>query len=329
MKTFTVVLCGVSFCAAVGAGVWLNTDEPVDGTGNTAQAAAPASSERALSVSRATGFWAWGNLSAHKTDASQTNKSLDVLFAQALRPSNSAVTGHDAREKLRKLAKEDPVVMKQLMQSYDKESNSQTRQLIVSLLSGIEKPEVLDFSKQLALSSDTAQRKDGLTMLQYLSGDVPEVRPLILQALARDKSPDIIMMALAALKPPAENNTSASKDAAAVVAQLQELTTNADPNIRLQSIVQLGEWDKADSSQEQWARALEDQSPQVRQAAVTAIVQSGTQSDIVKAALMNMANNQNENQDVRGNALQVLERFTLSKDEAANYSQLRFQILGL
>jgi hypothetical protein len=327
-----VALYSVCFCAATAAGVWLSTDEPVNAATIAVQPVAAALSERTTSADHASSLWAWGNVGTNKTNSSKTNKSLDVLLAQALRASNTPVEGDDPREKLRKLAKEDSAVMKQLIASYDKESNIQVKQLIVSLLSSIDKPEALAFSKRLALSSDFTQRKDGLTMLQNLSSDLPEVRPIILQTLARDKSPDVIMMALAALRPPAESSTSnmpAAKDAAAVVAQLQELTKNADPNIRLQSIVQLAQWDKADSSQEHWAQALADQSPQVRQAAVTAIAQSGTQSDLVKAALMNMANNQNENKDVRGNALQVLERFTLSKDEAANFGQLRSQVLGL
>ena len=332
MKTIMVALYGVGFCAAVATGVWLSKDAPADATATAAQPLAPALSERPATADQASGLWAWGNAG---TSTSKMDEPWDVLLAQALRPSNQPVEGDDARDKLRMLAKEDPVVMKQLMESYDKETSIHARALLVSLLSSIEKPEVLAFSKRLALSRDMTQRKDGLSMLQNLSGDLPEVHPIILQTLSGDKAPEVIMLALAALKPPAsaENNTSQTsvpaRDAAAIVAQLQKLTRNADPNVRLQSILQLAQWDKADGSQEQWSQALADQSPQVRQAAVTAIVQSGTQSDTVKAALIVMANNPNESKDARGNALQVLEGFTLSKDEAASFSQLRSQILGL
>jgi hypothetical protein len=333
MKTITAVLYGIGFCAAAATGVWsMSTDAPADAAATAAQPMTSAAPERTASASHASGLWAWGNAGA---GAGKADEPVDALLAKALKPSNKPVEGDDSRDKLRKLVKEDPVVMKQLMESYDKESNNHARQLIVSLLSSVEKPEVLAFSKRLASSRDMTQRKDGFIMLQSLSGDSPEVHPIILQALSGDKSPDVIMLALAALKPPAsaENNPSQASvqatDAAAIVAQLQSLTRNADPHIRLQSILQLAQWDKADSSQEQWSQALSDQSAQVRQAAVTAIAQSGTQSDTVKAALLGMANNQNESKDVRGNALQVLERFTLSQDEAANFSRLRTQILGL
>ncbi|QAU33739.1 HEAT repeat domain-containing protein [Janthinobacterium sp. 17J80-10] len=334
MKTITAVLYGIGFCAAGAAAVWsvwsMSTDGPADAAATVAQSMAAASPARPAPAGDASGLWAWGNPG---TSAGKIDEPVDVLLAKAMRPSSKPAEGDDPRDKLRKLAKDDPGVVKQLMASYDKESSTQARQLIVSLLSSVEKPEILAFSKRLATSRDMAQRKDGFVMLQNLSGDAPDIHPIILQALYGDKSPDVIMLALAALKPPADNNPSQpgmhARDAAAIVAQLQHLTRNADPNIRLQSILQLAQWDKADSSQAQWSQALADQSPQVRQAAVTAVAQSGTQSDAVKAALIGMANNPNESRDVRGNALQVLEAFVLSKDEAATLSQSRSQILGL
>jgi len=336
MKIAMMVLYGVGACAAVAGVVWLGTAAPADGTATAAQQpVASVDSARTTSADPASSLWTWGYAGASKANVSQMDKkSLDVLLAQALRASSRSADVDDPRQKLRKLAQHDPAVMKQLMQSYDKEFNSQIRQLIVSLLSGIERPEVLAFSGRLASSSDVAQRRDGFNMLQNLRGDSPEVRSIILQGMSGDKTPEAIMLALAALKPPAsaENATSQTNvqapDAAAIVAQLQKLSRNADPDIRRQSILQLAEWDKADSSREQWAQALADQSPQVRQAAVTAVAQSGTQADTVKAALLGMASNPNESKDVRGNALQVLERFTLSKDEAANFSELRAQVLG-
>lgn len=336
MKTITAIFYGVGFCVAGAIGAWsawsMSTDGPANAAVTAVQPMTTASPERTATTEHASGLWAWGNAG---DSTGKTDEPLDVLLAKALKPSGKPADGDDPRDKLRKLTQQDPVVMKQLMESYDKASNAQARQLIVALLSGSEKPEVLAFSRRLATSRDMAERKDGFIMLQNLGGDSPEIRPIILQALSGDKSPDVIMLALAALKPPAgaENNPSQAslqtRDAAAIVAQLQYLTRNADPNIRLQSVLQLAQWDKADSSQAQWSQALADQSPQVRQAAVTAVAQSGTQSDAVKAALIGMANNPNESKDVRGNALQVLEGFALSKEEAANLNQLRTQILGL
>lgn len=340
MKIIMVALYGVGFCGAVAFGAWLSMDQAADEMVTGLEAVAPASNERAASANQGADLWAWGNPGASNTDVSKTNttrasKSLDVLLAQAMRATGVSGDGNGPRDHLRKLVQDDPAVMKQLMQSYDKENNSQVRDLIVSLLSGVDKPEVLAFSKRLAASKDMAQRKDGFIMLQNLSSESPEVRPIILQALSGDRKPEEVMLALAALRPPVDAGSHSLQtngqgaDAAAIVAQLKMLTRNADPDIRQQSILQLAHWDKTDSSQQQWAQALADQSPQVRQAAVTAIAQSGTRSDTVKAALLGLANDPNESKDVRGNALQVLDSFKLSQDESANLDQLRSQIPGL
>ncbi|TCS36334.1 HEAT repeat protein [Paucimonas lemoignei] len=328
MKPVMVALCGMGLCAAVAIGMQLVSDEPADDAATAKEPVAPALSQHSAPAGQPAGLWSWGAIGN-----SVISEPVEALLAQALKPANKPAEGNDPRAMLRQLAKDDPAVMKQLMENYDKQSDLQARDLIVSLLSGVEKPEVLAFSKRLALSKDMAERRDGLTILQRLGGDVPDAHPVILQSLADEKSPELIKVALAALKPPVEADGNQaqlkqSKDAAAIVAQLQSLTRNADPTIRIQSILQLAQWDQTDGSQEQWAQALQDPAPQVRQAAVTAVAQSGTLAGTVKAALLGLANNPQESWDVRGNALLVLERFPLRQDEAANYAQLRSQILG-
>lgn len=267
----------------------------------------------------------------------RTNPQLDLLLAQALTPSAKQVGEQDARDKLRKLIKEDPLILRQLVARYDQETNINARQLIVSLLSTVEKPEVLAFSKRLATSANLAQRQDGLGMLQNLSVDVPELHPIFLQILANEKTPALILLTLGALKPPIAVAPNASKESrsndaaqqAAIVSQLQNLSKNADPEIRLQSILQLAQWDKSDSSQYVWSQALTDSSLPVRQAALLGIAQSGTQSNKVKAALIDLAGDLNEHPDLRGSALQVLEHFSLSEDEAKKLKELRPQLSGL
>ena len=144
------------------------------------------------------------------------------------------------------------------------------------------------------------------------------------------------MLTLGALKPPtsvAQNSSNETKtinaaQQAAIVSQLQNLSKNIDPEIRLQSILQLAQWDKADSSQDYWSQALADSSAQVRQAAVIGIAQTDTKSDKVKTALIEMANNLKEHPDTRGSALQALERFSMNEGEAKKLSQLRAQLIG-
>ncbi len=133
------------------------------------------------------------------------------------------------------------------------------------------------------------------------------------------------MQALAALQPSAAE----PEESALIVGHLKSLSQHADPAVRSRSIEQLAQWDKKGEGAERLSQALADRAPEVRQAAIFAIAQAGVRSDSAKAALMGMVNNASESKDVRGSALQALERFPLSKEEYAFFAQARRQLQGM
>jgi hypothetical protein len=71
---------------------------------------------------------------------------------------------------------------------------------------------------------------------------------------------------------------------------------------------------------------LADPSPRVREAAVVAVALSGAQSALLKSALLRLASNPRESNDIRGNAVQLLAGFALSQDEARDLGKLRAQL---
>ncbi|MGZ3253474.1 MAG: HEAT repeat domain-containing protein [Burkholderiaceae bacterium] len=325
MKSKTILISCVTFSLVLGIAFVWNSGEtetpPEHIAGNTIQAVTPAASQ-STSFNQFSSIW---GKAGTEPAAPEKAAMIEDLWKRAMTPADKLKPGDDAQDKLRKLAQSDPDVMKNLMGRYAREIDPNAKELLRSVLSTIEKPEILEFSKQLATSGDAAQRKDGLAMLQNLSTDSQEVRNILKQTLATEQTPSVIVQALAALKPatvdPAESE--------AIVAQLKGLTQNADPTVRGQSVLQLAQWDKTGAAQNTLSQALTDQAPEVRQAAIFAVAQSGTQSDSAKTALMNMISNVNESKDVRGSALQVLERFKLSKDEMAKFTQVRSEVLGL
>ncbi|MDB5746171.1 MAG: repeat protein [Massilia sp.] len=113
-----------------------------------------------------------------------------------------------------------------------------------------------------------------------------------------------------------------------MVAQLQGLSQHADPAVRSASIRQLGQWDKSGESEERLTQALADGTPEVRQAAIFAIAQASVRAPGAKAALLALASNPLEPREVRGSAMQVLERFALSKEEYAAIAPVRAQMRG-
>jgi HEAT repeat protein len=193
------------------------------------------------------------------------------------------------------------------------------------VLATVQTPEVIAFATRLAASSNMVERKYGFEMLQSVAPDASDTRSLVRRTLATEQSPEVLVQALATLQSPIAE----PEEADAMVAQLKTLSQHADPAVRSLSLQQLGQWDKRGEGAEYLAQALMDSAPEVRQSAIFAIAQSGIRSDSVKLALMGLVNNLQESRDVRGSALQALERFSLSKAEYASFAQARAQLKGL
>lgn len=247
------------------------------------------------------------------------NRGVDELWTQALLPQGQQAAGYDAEDRLRKLAQTDPTALRKLLSRYDSDKTPQARDLLKSILSTVQTPEVIAFSARLAGSMNAAERKYGLELLQGLAPDSPETRSLVRRTLASEQSPDVLVQALATLQSSAVDPEESDQ----IVAQLKTLAQHADPAVRSQSIAQLGQWDKSGQGADRLLQALADPAPQVRQAAVFAIAQNGVKSDSVKTALIGLVNNSQESKDIRGSAIQVLERFSLSKEEYANFARAR------
>ena len=246
------------------------------------------------------------------------NAGVDDLWTRALTPQGQQ-PGYDAEDRLRKLAQADPAALRKLLQRYDSDRSPQARELLKSVLATVQTPDAIAFSTRLAGSMNAAERKYGFELLQNLAPDAPETRALVKRTLAGEQSADVLVQALATLK----STVADPEETGQMVAQLKTLSLHADPAVRSLSIAQLAQWDKKGEGSERLAQALTDQAPEVRQAAVFAIAQSGFRTDAFKAALMAVVNNPQESKDVRGSAMQALERFSLSKEEYASFAQAR------
>lgn len=264
--------------------------------------------------------WASANGAPAPAAAPPRAAGVDELWTQAL--ASQQGQGYDAEDRLRQLAQSDPTVLRKLVGRYDSARTPRERELLKSLLSTVQKPDVVFFANRLAAGSNAEDRKVGLEMLRSLAPAAPETRALVRQLLAGEQSPEVLVQALGTLQAGGAD----PDEAAAIVAQLNGLSQHPDPAVRSQSIAQLGQWDKRGDSAARLAQALADGAPEVRQAAVFAIAQAGVRSPDARAGLLALANNPQETRDVRGSALQVLERFDLSRDEYAHLAQARTQL---
>ena len=314
-----VLLASVAASFAVGFGMaWLIKPEPV----TPAETVAAAPTTAAGLPANAGWLGELSSKPAPAISATPAQASADELWAMALKLQDQQAPGYDAEDRLRKLAQTDPTALRMLLQRYDADKSARARELLKSILSTVQTPEVTAFATRLAGSMDVAERKYGLEMLQSLAPDAPETRNLVRRTLASEQSPEVLVQALGTL----QSTMLDPEEAAQIVAQLKVLAQHADPAVRSRSLAQLGQWDKSGHGAEQLALALADRAPEVRQAAVFAIAQNGGRSDNVKAALISLVNNAQESREVRGSALQVLERFALTKEEYAALAAARARI---
>jgi HEAT repeat protein len=317
-----VVLCGMSasFIIGFGAAWHLRAPDPhIDTVTVHAHVHAPAAA-----ASETTGFNQFADLWS-KTVSDQATApavSLDELWNKAKEVKDPHQAETELQEKLRDMAQADPAALRNLMHRYDSERDPQAREMLKAVLSAIPNPEVLAFSTRLASSSNPAQREDGFELLKQMSASSPEVRNLVLQALATEQAPAVLSQAVAALTP----TVVASSEAENIIAQLNNLAQHSDPAVRSQSILQLGQWDKSPHVESRLHQALGDQAPEVRQAAVIALSESGMRSDMTKAALMNIVRNASESAAIKDSALHALERYALDKKEHALYIRTRMEL---
>lgn len=312
---------GASFALGFGVAWFLKPDPALAPDMAVAPQAAPAAAVVGGGFGDA---WARRDAPPAASAAIPATDGVDELWTAALVPQGQQAAGYDAEDRLRKLAQTDSTALRKLLQRYDSDKTPQARELLKSILSTVQTPDAIAFSTRLAGSLNVAERKYGLELLQSLAPESPETRNLIRRTLASEQSPEVLVQALSTL----QSGAVEPEEAAQIVAQLTSLSQHADPAVRSQSIAQLGQWDKAGQGVDRLTQALADPAPQVRQAAVFAIAQSGIRTGSVKAALIGMVNNQQESKDIRGSALQVLERFSLSKDEYANFARARAALVA-
>ncbi|MES2037999.1 MAG: HEAT repeat domain-containing protein [Pseudomonadota bacterium] len=330
MKKFLLLL-GLLALASLVSMNWMSLSSSTDGSAPLVATHEPndqaqVATQAAHTLSQFTRLW--GDAGSASASAENAD-TFDLLWALALSPATQLEGKDDVQDRLRKLAQENPHYLKKLVALYDSDNSAASRELIINLLASIPSAETLALSRRLASSPDAGQRKAALSMLGNLNINLQVEHELILLSLNNQQTPAVALQALAALKAPAPAGIDApgkpannsipdnadTKTTAAVIRQLQSLTENPDATVRSRSISQLAQWDKNDSSLSYFSAALNDQIPEVRQAAIFAIAQSGANVETAKQLLNGVINNANENALIKASARQVLEVVRESKEK--------------
>jgi hypothetical protein len=311
-KSRSILLGGTALGIAGGLIVswWLAPDPPADGGVKLAPAV-----RAKIAAAQAARQQASAQVAAQGT---QLAAAPAAAPAAALPGAGQPLDEHAQRER----ALRDPVELRRLIDRLDTETDPAAREQLKVVLGGVDRPEAVAAFKRLATSSDAAKRRDAYDMLRH-APESQEVRAILRQAIASEQSPEALVQALTALRPAAVDPA----ESQAIVGQLAGLTQHPSTAVRSQSVLQLGQWDRNGEGRDRYAQALSDPAPEVRQAAVFAIAQSGVRGDNLKAGLLAVLNSDAESKELRGSALQALERFPLSQQEFAQLAQARLKLV--
>lgn len=229
-----------------------------------------------------------------------------------------------ATRHLREQAQSDPATLAALILRYEHASDTRERASLGMLLSSIDQPAVIDLAKRLVASPDAQKRRDGLALIAKLAPGSADARAAVRQALASEQSPAGLVDALRALTP----HAAGPAEIRGTVAQLERLARHPDPAVRRQSIFQLAQWDKTGASAEQLTQALSDPFADVRRAAILALGRSAAHPAGAKAALSAIVYDPNESRQTRSLALQALQAYAVTPEDAQALARVRPELGG-
>jgi len=187
-------------------------------------------------------------------------------------------------------------------------------------------PEIVAYAVELASNVNAVQRRLGFLLLQRASSLSPDAREVVVQSLTTEQDPHVLSEAIRASRPGALS----PDDSAAVLVPLRYLLQHSDAAVRAESVQMLAHWETPAMTEMAVYEALMDPAREVRLAAVTAVTESGLNSERLKSALLNVARNPNEPLAVKANALSALRaNFSFTRDETASYDRSRKEVATL
>ena len=208
----------------------------------------------------------------------------------------------------------DPVRLQTALDRYASIPEEDERGALLASLGMVGGDTVRAFALSLLAQDDPAKRSRGLDLLATFPLDAEGVREAVAAGLDGERDPALlgryVDLAVPTVLPP--------DDAVPMSASLQRLTMHADAAVRARSVPQAAQWSTSDEDVEVLLnRAMLDDAPEVRRAAVAGIIATRSRSPRLKDALLWLAADRDATAEDRSAALFALQWYPLT---AADYS---------
>lgn len=204
-----------------------------------------------------------------------------------------------------------------LMQRYAGELDEDARGAVLAELLRDPDAALRDFALGLVTGADAGTRLRGYELLAAFPLEDAAVRGAMLAGLGNERDP-MVLARVAGLVVP---TVLPSSQAAPIADALQALAAHADPDVRAQGVLQAAQWAAPGEAEPLLARALLDDSPEVRKAGIAGAIATRALSPQLKDALLWIAGDAASDPEQRAAAVFALQWYRLDDAEYAIYRQ--------
>lgn len=217
----------------------------------------------------------------------------------------------------------DPALLQLLMDHYRQELDPDLRKKLSSILGLVGGEQVTLLASELIFSGDSAQRTEGMDLLQAVQPGNPMAREIVSGMLSTEVEPDVLIDALTALAQPGSVD---AQSRALLSEQVSLLANHDDESVRGISLDILSRWTDGSAYTDVFVAALDDVSRHVRAAAVYALHDHVENPTLVAARLFSVLENTGEHPRVRSAALLSLKSQSLSPAQRDQLERLEVEL---
>ncbi len=202
-----------------------------------------------------------------------------------------------------------------LMQQYANALDEDVRGALLARLQRQPDAALRDFALGLVASADADARLRGYALLSAFPLDEAGTREAVLAGLAGERDPPV----LASVVDLAVPTMLPASEAAPMASALAALARHQDAAVRARSVTRAAQWAGPGDAEPLLARALVDDAPEVRQAAIAGVIATRAHSPQLKDALLWIAGDEAAVPDQRAAAVFALQWYRLDDGEFAIY----------
>jgi hypothetical protein len=252
------------------------------------------------------------------SDEPISRDSLNELIKLATQPEQQIV---DPFSQLVEKISQDANARARVLQALKAERDPLKRAKLLSALSFVDTPDVVAAATEFITQNDSAIREDGYNLLRNAQLNSPAARAILLDSFTREENESALAAAISALVP---ESTPSTEDQVLIVSELNKLNQHVSPKVRGEVILAMSRWNPAaEQTGNMIQSALISSDADLRDSALTALVENPIRNEQIKTSLVNLLNNAQLDSFTRWRALDTVGSYNLTEKEKQTIALVR------